>query len=100
MGTSSWREEKRNGRKKGNFSGGVGEMRSIQNKGVGVGVGRCVLWRGGPMLFSSWIKWLNIVIVPIDISIHIPYPVATLGRYFTTLVWHPWPARRPPFTVA
>ena len=43
------------------------------------------------MLFSSWIKWLNIVIVPIDISIHIPYPVATLGRYFTTLVWHPCP---------
>ena len=46
------------------------------------------------MLFlSNWIDWLNINIITasIDISIDIPCPVATLGRYFTTLVWHPYP---------
>ena len=72
-------------------------MQSIQKKekkGEGVGVCRCVLEEGSPLPFlSNWFNWLNIVISvdSIVISIDIPFPVATLGRYFTTLVWHPFP---------
>ena len=69
-------------------------MRSIYKKGVGVGIGRCVLWGGGSLPFLincfNWFN-INISIASIAISIDSPVLVATLGRYFTTLVWHPFP---------
>ena len=60
-----------------------------------MGFGRCVWGSGGSEPFFSRIKWLDIVITLIAISIRIPLLVATLGRYFITLVWHPCPAPLP-----
>ena len=55
-----------------------------------MGIGRCVLRGGGTELFLiKWFNWFNINVTSIAISIDIPVHVATLGRYFTTLVWHP-----------
>ena len=91
MGASCRTEEERNGRIKGNLFGGEGVVRSIYKKGDGVGIGRCILRGGGSVPFLiKWINWFNVVIHinSIAISIHIPVPVATLGWYFSTWVWH------------
>ena len=61
-----------------------------------MGIDRCVLRGGGtePLLIK-WFNWYNINITSIAISIDFPFHVATLGRYFTTCVWHPF-SRPPP----
>ena len=78
MGASCREQEKRNGEIKGSFHGREGDVRS----------------GGGsePFLFK-WFNWfnINISIASIAISVDSPFLVATLGRYFTTLVWHPFP---------
>ena len=47
---------KRKGKTKGIVKGEVGVMRSIQKKGEGVGVGRCVLWSGVRCVFVKLVQ--------------------------------------------
>lgn len=79
---------KRNGIKKGKLFGGVEGIRSRENKG------------GEDGIHAVFGRELGITIDTIVISIpsiNIPSHVATLGWYFTALVWPPFP--RPPLAL-